>query len=84
MTFKEAKKKKESLPDTYLVGRAEYEYIIIPELENDKERCKTFIEQNFKTFDDNDSIAFSSNKKFTLGGLWEDGANVMVDLDLKI
>jgi|JI10StandDraft_1071094.scaffolds.fasta_scaffold1138684_2 hypothetical protein len=84
MTFKEAKTKKELLADTYLDSGLEYGYIIIPELENDKERYKKFVEHNFTDFDDDDAIEFSSNKKFSLGGLWSDGANVIVDLDLKI
>ena len=83
MTFDEAKKKKESLPDTYEKDDREYEYLVVPELNNDISKFLEYLLIVSRDEDlelkDEDAIRFSSNKQFLVSGYWTDGIDVMLD-----
>jgi hypothetical protein len=81
MTFKEAQKLKDSLPETYHHMGADLEYIIIPALESDKAKYKKYFTENVRSDDieDEESINYSTNGQFILGGFWCNDVAVIFD-----
>lgn len=82
MTFDEAKKKKESLPETYGKDEREYEYAVMPELNSDIEKYLVKIHTLARAkvdITDEVSIKFSSNNKFIVSGFWTDGIDLILD-----
>lgn len=81
MTFKEAQKLKDSLPETYQDKGVDFEYIIIPALKADILKYKTYFSNNIRSGDveDDEAMDFSSNGQFILGGFWTDDVNVIFD-----
>lgn len=86
MTFEEAKKLKDSLPETYHHKGANLEYIIIPAIKDDKVKYKTYFIENIRFFDieDEEAIDYSTNGQFILGGFWCNEVAVIFDDDAPI
>ena len=75
MTYQEALAQKIKFGETYSEDNVDYKVIIAPNQISDFEK---FVgEYPSMSYSDDTAIAFSSNEKFRICGLWTDGASII-------